>query len=101
MFCGDFWQLPPVKNNALFSNPYAGGYSFEEQKILKMFWRKDADSIQQTFELRQSMRTDDPWMIDMLQANRYGAETWEMYCFVHGLPTRNTGTWLPSTNAPT
>ena len=23
-----------------------------------------------------------------------------MYCFTHGLPTRNTGSWLPDTDAP-
>ena len=49
---GDFWQLTPVRSNSIFSNPSVAGYSSEEQKILKMFWRpKDADSIQKTFLL--------------------------------------------------
>ena len=35
----------------------------------------------------------------VLQASRYGNESWEMYCFNHGFPTRNPGTWMPSTNS--
>jgi hypothetical protein len=54
---GDLWQLPPVRASAIFSNPYKKGYSFQEQKIFKMFWKKTEDSIQQTFLLTRSMRT--------------------------------------------
>ena len=28
-------------------------------------------------------------------ADRHGQESWEMYCFTHGVPTRNVGSWLP------
>ena len=101
VFAGDLWQLPPVKANAIFSNPFLGGHDFEEQKIFKMFWTKDPDSIQQTFVLTQSMRTVDPWLQAVLHADRYGEETWEMYCFTHGLPTRNPGSWMPDSNKPT
>ena len=98
---GDLWQLPPVRSNAIFSNPFKSGYSAEEQKIMKMIWRKDdVDSIQKTFVLTQPMRTDDPWLISLLEASRCGRETWEMYCFNHGLPTRNPGSWLPGLNSP-
>ena len=44
IFCGDFWQLPPVKALSIFSNPFCrssgktSGYSFQEQKILQMFF---------------------------------------------------------------
>ena len=72
----------------------------EEQKTFDMFWQKSADSIQRTFVLTQSMRTDDPWLKAVLEADRQGAETWEMYCFIHGLPTRNPGTWMPGEAAP-
>ena len=51
LLAGDLWQLPPVFASAIFSNPFKAGYSFEEQKIFNMFWRKDADSIQWTFLL--------------------------------------------------
>ena len=32
VFAGDLWQLPPVKGKALFSDPFHGGLSAEEQK---------------------------------------------------------------------
>eukprot|EP00973_Karenia_brevis_P048769 6765689-Karenia_brevis.AAC.1 len=55
-----------------------------------MFWNPNAaDSIQKTFVLEESMRR----MI--LEADRNGNQSWEMYCFVHGFPTRNVGSWLP------
>ena len=101
LFCGDLWQLPPVMATAIFSNPTLSNYPFHVQSIFKMFWRADVDSIQQTFILTQSMRTDDPWLREVLDADRSGAESWELYCFQHGLPTRNPGSWLPHTGAPT
>ena len=101
VFAGDFWQLGPVKASAIFANPFAAGHSFHEQKMLKMFWkRNDIDSIQQTFVLEKPMRSDDPWLLAVLHADRYGQESWEMYCFIHGLPTRNPGTWLPDRCEP-
>ena len=96
VFAGDFWQLPPVCASSIFSNPFLTGYESHEQKILKMFWKpNDKDSIQKTFLLTESMRSKDKWLIALLDADRYGQESWEMYCFVHGLPTRNPGSWLP------
>ena len=92
IFAGDFWQLPPVRANSIFTNIFRSGFSFEEQTILKMFWKKnDRNSIQELHVLDKPMRTDDPWLIDVLNADRIGAEDWELYCFIHGLPTRNTG----------
>ena len=85
---------------AFFFNPFKTGYSFGEQKIFEMFWQKKADSIQRTFVLTQSMRTADPWLKAVLEADRHGAESWEMYCCIHGLPTRHTGSWLPESNEP-
>ena len=66
-----------------------------------MFWSREEDSIQQTFELTESKRTTDAWLKAVLRADRIGAETWEMYCFIHGLPTRNPGSWDLDTNAIT
>ena len=100
IFAGDLWQLPPVRSNAIFSNPFKGGYTYNEQQILKMFWQKSEDSIQRTFLLTQSLRTTDPWLQAVLEADRKGEEGWEMYCFTHGLPTRNPGSWLPGTALP-
>ena len=66
-----------------------------------MFWKlDDVDSIQGTFILDKPMRTGDPWLIAVLSADRYGKEDWEMYCFTHGLPTRNVRSWLPNEPVP-
>ena len=102
IFAGDFWQLPPVRSHAIFSNPFKREtYSAEEQKMFKMFWdMTDEDCIQRTFLLTEPMRTKDLWLQALLNADRQGAETWEMYCFTHGLPTRNPGSWLPGANKP-
>ena len=65
------------------------------------FWRQTRDSIQGMHELVQSVRTaDDPWLQEVLSQDRMGCESWEVYCFTHGIPTHNVGTWLPSTNKP-
>ena len=102
IFAGDFWQLTPVRSHAIFSNPFRKGiYSAVEQKMFKMFWNmKDEDCIQRTFVLTEPMRTKDPWLKVLLDADRHGEESWEMYCFTHGLPTRNPGTWLPGKPFP-
>ena len=66
-----------------------------------MFWRPDdINGINATFVLDKPMRTDDPWLQAVLEADRHGRETWEMYCFTHGLPTRNVGSWLPDKEKP-
>ena len=43
---------------------------------------------------------DDPWLKCVLEADRFGRESWEMYCFSHGYPTRNVGSWLPDCALP-
>eukprot|EP00973_Karenia_brevis_P059611 8298922-Karenia_brevis.AAC.1 len=66
-----------------------------------MFWRPDeADSIQQTFVLEEPVRTKDKCLQTVLEADRNGNETWGMYYFIHGYPTRNVGTWLPGIDTP-
>ena len=97
IFSGDLWQLPPVKGKAIFTNPFKKGLSAGEQKIAKMFWQIE-DGPQAVFELTVNQRAKDKWLQAQLEADRYGNETWEMYCFIHGLPTRNPGSWLPGEN---
>jgi hypothetical protein len=101
LFCGDLWQLPPVKSISIFSNPFKKDLEFTEQRTLQMFWKRSEDSIRKLFELKEAMRTKDAWLQEQLTQDRHGQESWEVYCFVHGLPTRNVGSWRPSTNAPT
>ena len=50
--------------------------------------------------LTKPMRTKDKWLQTTLDASRDGRESWEMYCFTHGFPTRNPGTWFPGAAAP-
>ena len=106
---GDLWQLPPVQDIPIYANPVqkATGerYDAGEQRILSMFWDihdpKKLDTIQKLYELTVSQRNaGDRWLNAVLSAARDGAETWEMYCFTHGLPTRNPGSWLPCTRDP-
>ena len=33
VFAGDLWQLPPVRANTIFSNPFKTGYSLTEQRM--------------------------------------------------------------------
>ena len=83
IFAGDLWQLIPVRANAIFSHPYAEGvYGYGEKHILDMFWQRREDSNQKSFELTGDKRTTDPWLQAVLGADRLGAETWEMYCFL-------------------
>ena len=83
MCAGDVWQLHPVRAVALFANPFKSGYSLAEQQIFKMFWDNSGDGIQEMFELTKSMRTPDPLLKAVLNADRYGTESWKMYCFTH------------------
>ena len=66
-----------MKGKALFSDPFHGGLSAEEQKIAKNFWKVD-NPIQKLFPLTVGHRTKDPWLKAVLQADRYGEESWEM-----------------------
>ena len=105
VLCGDWWQLPPVASPSIFSNPFLTGYSPGEQRILRMFWhcntKGEKDCMQACYELVQEMRCKDPFLSEMLEEDRLGRESWETYCFVHGLPTRNPGSWLRRTGRPT
>ena len=101
LLCGDLWQLPPVKSVSIFSNPFKKDLQFTEQRTLQMLWKRGEDSIGKLFELTEPMRTKDSWLQQQLTQDPHGQESWEVYCFVHGLPTRNVGSWDPATNVPT
>ena len=104
IFAGDFWQLTPVKSISLFANPFKNSptpYTAQEQKFLNMFWNNDdVGSIQKTWLLTQALRSKDAWLNAVLESSRYGNQSWEMYCFNHGFPTRNPGMSMPSTDSP-
>ena len=73
---------------------------YTEQVAMAFFWRKTPDAIQGLHELTAPNRTSDPWLQEVLQQDREGRESWEVYCFTHGLPTKNVGSWLPGTSRP-
>ena len=83
-----------------YSNPFQSDMDYAEQLAMSFFWRTTTDSIQGTHELQRSNRTRDRWLQDVLAQDRNGCETWEVYCFTHGLPTKHVGTWLPTEDRP-
>ena len=92
----DWWQLPPVNATSITQNP-GHKYSNSVQRILAMFWSRDEDSLTGMLELTAEIRCRDPWLSDFLRECRIGEQQWEMYWFVHGLPTDNTGSWMART----
>jgi hypothetical protein len=57
--------------------------------------------LNKTFEMLVPNRSgDDPFFQAFLTECRHGNQQWEMYWFVHGMPTNTTGSWLPTTKAP-
>ena len=97
---GDWLQLPPVAAKSIFRNPFLKDYASPERRIRDMFWHLDDETIPahptQLFELTEQVRSTDAWLVAVLAANRVGEESWEMYCFTHGFPTRHVGSWIPA-----
>ena len=61
-----------------------------------------SNGVQRLFELTVPKRSNkDRWLQLLLEQSRYGCQSWEMYCFVHDLPMRNPGSWLPYMTHPT
>ncbi len=90
-----------MRARGFYSNPFADGLEFAEQRGMRYFWERNEDSFQRVFELKKPHRQKDRWFFHVLQQHRYGREDWETYCFVHGLPTLHAGSWLPELAAPT
>ena len=60
-----------------------------------MFWTREKDSFNKFCELTVERRCKDPWLSYVLKGARHGDLDDESYCFLHGLPTRHTGSWDP------
>ena len=85
----DLWQLPPVRQTAVFFNPFKK-YDHRVERILNMFWIKEVDSMNKMIELTVAKRqhaTD--WFFKFITECRNGVQTEEMYNFIHGVFTRN------------
>eukprot|EP00973_Karenia_brevis_P063290 8797998-Karenia_brevis.AAC.1 len=72
MLFGDWWQLRPVKQTALFEQPSKAksGSAFEG---LQLIWARDRSSLQRVWELTRPMRCDDPFYCSFLNECRNGA----------------------------
>jgi len=103
---GDYQQLPPVAEKAIFSNPFSKTASFSgpEARILRALWGLDEEKLPSAPEacivLHEQHRAQDQWQRHVLEELRNSSESWETYCFIHGLPTRHVGSWLPQMNLP-
>ena len=101
IFVGDYKQLPPVAERALFANPFSTGLNLSgpEKRLSDALWGLSPETFPDEpgscMVLHRQHRTDDPWQQHVLSELRAGKETWETYCFTHGLPTQHVGTWLP------
>eukprot|EP00973_Karenia_brevis_P062617 8705732-Karenia_brevis.AAC.1 len=86
MLFGDWWQLRPVKQTALFAQPSKAksGSSFEG---LQLIWARDRHSLQRVWELTRPMRCDDPFYCSFLNECRNGSLSRDGYFFIHGAPT--------------
>ena len=63
-----------------------------------MFWTHEPDALGQLFELTVEHRCKDAWLSVFLKKARHGHMEHELYCYMHGLPTKHTGSWMPSTD---
>ena len=84
-----------------YNNPFKSGYDHYEQKALAMFWRRECkDRIQRVHELTKPERSKDDWLSYIHTEQGAGKESWENYCFTHGLPTCHVGSWFPGSVMP-
>ena len=98
-FCGDFWQFRPINATAIFDNPFTTQGDAILERMLRMFWTKSEDSLNWFHELTKEVRCKDPWLSWALKGARHGSADHETYCFMHGLPTRHAGSWMPTTDS--
>lgn len=83
-----------MKQTAISANPFVSHVA-NVRTIMNMFWTKDVDAINHRIELTEVKGCKDEWLFAYTQECRDGRQTWEMYSFSHGYPTRVVGSWLP------
>jgi hypothetical protein len=85
---GDWWQIPPVAGQALFSNP--DPEKAESQTALhgmNLFWGPPEIAVRNVRELTKPVRCSDAWYNTFLTQCRSGSLGENMYNFFHGFPT--------------
>ena len=114
-FFGDFWQLPPVLQVSICSNPNREGLAAKHaaRPIMDMFWRPTPENgfVSQTspggkesttngfFKFTESKRLDPTrkdaqWYSVVIDECRAGALDPDNYNFLHGYPTHCCGSWI-------
>ena len=98
LFFVDFWQLPPVRQTAIFHNPFeVAKPDHRVNRIMRMFWSRDTDAMNMMVKLTQAKRQKEgDWFYKFIQECRHGVQSEEMYNFIHGFPTTKTGSWMPN-----
>ena len=86
---GDWWQLRPVGDTAIFKNPCrASGIA---QCGLDMFWNHGREAVRNVWEFVQPMRREDSRYKSMLAMCRQGRLNFDTYCLLHGFSTSTRG----------
>ena len=103
LFFVDFWQLPPVRQTAIFHNPFeVAKPDHRVNRIMRMFWSRDTDAMNMIVELTQAKRQKEgDWFYKFIRECRHGVQSEEMYNFIHGFPTTKTGSWMPNDSSYT
>ena len=97
-FTGDFWQFRPINQTALYDDPFRIYKSSNTERMLSMFWTHGPDGLEKLIELTVEHRCKDAWLSLFLKRARHGDMQHELYCYMHGLPTKHTGSWMPTTD---
>ena len=96
--CGDFWQLPPPDGGFLGSIPtefikasrkYQAAPTIAHGQAL--FWSGPENGIQGVSELVEVERCKDEWLREVQQEFRNGCLSKDNHKFLHGLPTKVSG----------
>ena len=61
------------------------------ETVLESFWTRQSDSLNSFSQLTREVRCKDEWLSRVLRYARHGNMPHEVYCFMHGLPTKNVG----------
>ena len=94
-FFGDLWQLPPVMQVSVSSNPFRlkANESHQARKMMNFFWGQNSlqGFTRTPFEFSVCKRVKDKWYSSVIDECRDGALSDHSYNFMHGYPTLTCG----------
>ena len=99
---GDQWQLPPVLQISICSNPFRETKNHHARKMMSFFWGQDPLNglTAKPFELAVSKRIKDSWYATLIDECRAGDLSDENYNYLHGYPTLKCGSWMDDKAPP-